>query len=136
VKDEKIEEGEMTEEEKGAIAEYRQLNARIEKGETFDDASTPLHAVLRYFSATDGLEREYFTALDVFRAPLPPTQPADGTLWPVYMRYAGGTKLADTFILVFSEGRWNWNGNMGGRHDWRTIRQQLEDAARKKMSDL
>ena len=135
LKDEKIEESQMTDQETSAINEFRQIKAGIEKGQRFEDASTPLHAVLSYGSAAEGLERDYFMALDVLRAPLPADPLKDASLCPVYMKYAGGTKLADTFILAFSKGKWIWLGNMGGRHDWRTIRQELEEAARKKTAD-
>jgi hypothetical protein len=103
----------MTGQEKAAIDEYHRVKAGIREGERYQKVSTPLRAVLSYLSGTDGLDREYHMALDVLRAPLPPDQPKDGTLCPVYMKYEEGTRLADTLFLVHSKGRWLWNGNLG-----------------------
>jgi len=130
-----IAEGKMTEAEKAAIDEFRRINAKIEKGETFGDASTPLHAVLSFISTQHGGLRKYFMRLDILRAPLPPDPPKDGTLWPVYAGNAERSELEDTFLLVHSKGKWLWVGSTGNDRDWRTSRPIFEQWAKEKTSE-
>ncbi len=117
--------------EKAAINEFRRIKARIEKGETFEDESTLLHAVLSFLSRERGDARKYFIRLNVLRAILPPDQPKEGTLWPVYMRNPGRTDLADTFVLVYLKSKWIWVGNMGSDHDWQAAKRLFERQANK-----
>jgi predicted transcriptional regulator len=111
-----------------AIEEFRGLKARILAGESYTDTSTPLHAALAQFSSWGpGDAREYFTGLDIFRAPLPPEQPEEGGVWPIF---AGSGKVEDTFFLTYSKGQWIWLGNMSNGGDWRAIRSKVEEHAR------
>lgn len=121
---------EMSTEEAQAIEEFRRIKARIRAGESYEDTSTPLHAVLTRFSTWEPQGRGYFMDLDILRAPLPPVKPEEGSLWPVY---AGDKELADTFILVFSKGQWIWIGNMGSNLDWNSFKPAFEKLARKKI---
>ncbi len=128
-----IEDGNMTGAEKAAINEFRRIKARIEKGEIFEDTSTPLHAALSFLSRERSDTRKYFIRLNVLRAPLPPDQPKERTLWPVYMRNPGRTDLADTFVLVYSKGKWIWDDNMGSDRDWQAAERLFELRASKKI---
>ena len=124
---------ETTPEEAQAIKEYRRIKARILDGENYNDSSTPLHAVLTRFSTWKPEGRGYFMGLDILRAPLPPSKPEEGCLWPVY---AGDMELADTFILAYAKGRWIWIGNMGSNVDWRSIKPTFEKWARKEIEKI
>jgi hypothetical protein len=115
---------EMSPEEAKAVEEFRRVKARILAGERYKDTSTPLHAVLTFLSAN---KENYFMKLDILRAPLPAAQPEKGTLWPVYMKYPKRRKLADTFILGYSKGKWLWLGNQGCAIDWRAFRPTFEE---------
>jgi len=122
---------EMSKEEAQAIEEFRAVKVRILAGDRYKDTSTPLHAVLTQLSALgQGQTRDYFTGLDILRAPLPPATPEEGSLWPVF---AGQQELADTFILAYSKGQWIWIGNMGANYDWRSARSTFEKWAREKI---
>jgi hypothetical protein len=123
-------ETEMSKEEAQAIEEFRRIKARILAGESYTDVSTPLHAALTQFSSWKPQDRGYFTGLDILRAPLPPAQPEEGSLWPVF---AGEKELEDTFVLVFSKGQWIWIGNVGTSYDWRLARSAFEKWAREKI---
>jgi hypothetical protein len=72
--------------------------------------------------------------LDILRAPLPPDEPEEATLWPVYACFPGSKELADTFVFVHSKGKWLWNGNMGQGIDWRPYRPMFQQSARKKIA--
>ena len=122
---------EMSTEEARAIEEFRRIKARILAGESYKDASTPLHAVLTHLSALEqGQTRDYFAGLNILRAPVPPAKPEEGSLWPVF---AGDTELADTFILAYSKGQWIWIGNVGSNYDWRSAKSTFEKWAREKI---
>ena len=122
---------EMSAEEAQAIEEFRRIKSQILTGESYQDTSTPLHAVLTHSSALEqGQTKDYFMGLDILRAPLPPAKPEEGSLWPVF---AGDTELADTFILACSKGQWIWIGNVGSNYDWRTARSTFEKWAREKI---
>jgi hypothetical protein len=123
-------EKEMSDEEAQAIEEFRRIKARILAGESYDDISTPLHAVLTRLSTWEPGDREYFMNLDILRAPLPPEKPEEASLWPVFM---GDKELADTFILVYSKAGWIWMGNMGSDYDWRRAKPTIEKMAREKI---
>jgi hypothetical protein len=124
-------ETEKSTEEAKAIEEYRRIKKQILAGESYKDTSTPLHAVLTHLSSLEqGQIRDYFMGFDILRAPLPPAKPQEASLWPVY---AGETELADTFILVYSKGRWIWIGNMGSNYDWNTAKSTFEKWAREKI---
>jgi len=122
---------EMSKEEAQAIEEYRQIKARIVAGENYKDTSTPLHGGLTHLSGLgQGQTRDYFLSLDILRAPLPPAQAEEGSLWPVF---AGEKELVDTFILAYSKGQWIWVGNMGANYDWRLGKPAFEKWAREKI---
>jgi hypothetical protein len=126
-------ETEMSTEEAQAIEEYRRIKAQILNGESYQDDSTPLHAVITRFSTWKPEGRGYFMGLDIIRAPLPPEKPEEATLWPVY---AGNKELVDTFILVFAKGRWIWIGNMGSNVDWHKAKPAIEKLARQKIEEI
>jgi hypothetical protein len=115
-------ETEISRQEQKTIEEFRRVKARILAGEEYEDTSTPLHAALTFFSAKYNTPEDYYMKLDILRAPLPAAQPEEGTLWPVYMRNPKQRKLADTFILGYSQGKWLWLGNAGCPTDWRAFR--------------
>ncbi len=117
----------MTPAETEAIEEFRRIKARILAGESYEDASTPLHAALSKFSQWKGQSRDYFLGLDILRAPLPPEKPAEGSVWPIF---AGSTELQDTFVVAYSKGQWIWLGNMGNSADWRPFKATAEKGAR------
>jgi hypothetical protein len=116
-------------EETRAIEEFRRLKEKIRTGESYEDGATPLHAALTRFSQwrKAGQARDYFTGLDVFRAPLPPEKPGEGTLWPIFM---GSGQVEDTFVVVYANGHWLWVGNKGSEGDWRMDRAAFERFAR------
>jgi len=123
--------GKMTPEETHAIEEVRRVKARILAGESCEDASTPLHATLTRFSQwKPGGTRDYFTHLDILRAPLPPEKPEEGTLWPIF---AGTNEPKDTFIVVYTHGQWLWVGNTGSSIDWRLHRAAFEKFAKQEI---
>jgi hypothetical protein len=121
---------EMSAEEARAIDEFRRIKARILTGDGYNDTSTPLRAVLTRFSSWQPQERDSFMNLDILRAPLPPEEPEEISLWPVY---AGDKELQDTFILAYSKGQWIWIGNMGANYDWNLARSAFEKLAREKI---
>ncbi|HCO95203.1 MAG TPA: hypothetical protein DIU00_14835, partial [Phycisphaerales bacterium] len=121
----------MSAEEAQAIEEYRRIKEKVLAGDKYQDGSTPLHAVLTHLSELEqGQTRDYFMGFDIFRAPLPPAEPEEASLWPVY---AGDKELADTFILVYSKGKWIWIGNMGSNYDWHLARPAFVKWAREKI---
>lgn len=122
-----------TPEEARAIEEYRRIKTRILDGERYHDLSTPLHAVLSSIATWKAENRTYFVELDIFRAPLPPVKPEEGSLWPVF---AGDKKLADTFILAYGKGQWIWIGNVGRDVDWRPFKPTIEKLARKEIEKI
>ena len=115
----------MSPEEARAMEEFRRVKARILAGERYEDTSTPLHAVLTFFSEHCKPE-DHQMKLDILRAPLPGAHPEEGTLWPVYMRNPKQRKLEDTFILAYSKGKWLWLGNLGRALNWRAYRPMFE----------
>ncbi len=118
----------MSPQETQAIEEFRRIKARILAGESYEDTSTPLHAALTQFSTWGpGGTRDYFTGLDVFRAPLPPERPEEGSVWPIF---AGSGEVEDTFIVAHSKGQWIWLGNMGNPGDWRPAKSWWEERAK------
>ncbi len=124
--------GKMGPEETRAIEEFRRIKTQIRAGESYEDSSTPLHAALTRFSQwKPGGTRDYFTGLDILRAPLPPGQPEEGSLWPIF---AGSNELEDTFIVVRSKGQWLWAGNTGSGTDWRFHRAAFEKFARQEIA--
>ena len=142
----KIEAGEQTEEEKAAIEEFYRVKAKIEQGETFEETSTPLHALLSAMSACRTQDAEAFTrvhlfgdriakrdsglsnfyswllGVDILRAPLPPKDLKDGEEWLVYVTDPGSCGLDDGMVFVYGKGKWTMQWNMssasGARH-WR-----------------
>ena len=123
-------ESEISDEEARAIEEFRRIKELILAGESYNDSSTPLRAVLTRFSTWKPEDRDYFMGLDILRAPLPSAKPEEGSIWPVY---AGDTELADTFIMVYSKGQWIWLGNMGNNYDWHLAMPAIEKLAREKI---
>jgi hypothetical protein len=124
----------MSEQEAQAIDEFRRIKATILAGQSYDDASTPLHAALAHFSTLKpGQTRDYFMGLDILRAPLPPEKPEEGSVWPVF---AGDGELADTFVLARSKGRWIWIGNMGNNGDWRPAKSTFEKWAQERIKQV
>jgi hypothetical protein len=125
---------EVSPEEAQAIEEFRRIKSQILAGESFQDASTPLHGVLTHLSELEpGQTRDYFMGLDVLRAPAPPAKPEEASLWPVF---AGDMELADTFVLVYSKGQWIWIGNMGCNRDWNISKPTFEKWAKKKIEEI
>ncbi len=124
----------MSEQEAQAIDEFRRIKARILAGQSYDDTSTPLHAALSHFSTLKpGQTRDYFTGLDILRAPLPPEKLEEGSVCPVF---AGDRELADTFVVAYSKGRWIWIGNMGSNGDWRPAKPTFEKWARERIKQI
>jgi hypothetical protein len=142
----KIEAGEQTVEEKAAIEEFYRIKARIEQGESFEEVSTPLHALLSIMSACRKRDAEAFTrvylsgdriaksdhgfddydlwlfGVDILRAPLPPTDLKDGDEWLIYITNPGSCGLDDGLLFVYGKGKWmmRWNvGTARGAHRWR-----------------
>jgi tetratricopeptide (TPR) repeat protein len=124
---------EMSSKETQAIEEFRRLKERILAAESYSDASTPLHAVLSHLSNLEpGDTRDYFMGFDIFRAPLPPDQAEEGTIWPVF---AGHKALAETFVVGHSNGQWIWLGNYGNNGDWRGSKSFWEKQLKQKSED-
>jgi len=124
-------EGKAGPEEIHAMEEFRRIRARIAAGESFEDTSTPLHAALAQFSRWEpGQMKDYFASVDILRAPLPPENPQDGSIWPIFV---GSEHLEDTFFVAYSKGQWIWAGNMGCALDWRPYRSELEEWARQQI---
>ncbi len=115
-----------------AIEEFRRIKAQILAGESYEDTSTPLRATLTQFSTWGpGDARDYFTGLDIFRAPLPPADFEEGRIWPIF---AGSGEVQDTFVLTCSKGQWIWLGNMGNPGDWRPHKSEIEEHARQEIA--
>jgi len=127
----RIEQGQMTREEKAAIDEYYRIKAKIEKGERFEETSTPLHALLSLMSAcrardpegvsraclsprsiTDSFDNWYsgLSRQDILRAPLPPKDVKDKDIRLIYVRKP---EYLDGLIFVFWKGKWMHWGNVG-----------------------
>ena len=133
----KIEAVEHSKEEKATIDEFHRIKAKIEQGETFEETSTPLHALLSVMSAgrtrdTEALTRVLLPSdritksdsgfddlnsllfgVDILRAPLPPKDPKDGTEWLIYITESGSSGLDDGLIFVYEKGKWMMLGNIG-----------------------
>lgn len=121
--------GPISLEEAQAIEEFRRLKAQVRAGQSYEDDSTPLRAVLTQFSKwQQEHEENSLPHRDVFRAPVPPQKPGEGSLWPVFV---GSGQREDTYFLLFSKGRWLWFGNLGNSGDWRPHRSALEEAAQR-----
>ena len=121
--------GPMSPEEARAIEEFRHLKAQVRAGQRYEDASTPLHAVLTQFSKwQQEHEEDSLPDREVFRAPVPPEKPEEGSLWPVFV---GSGQREDTYFLVYSKGCWLWFGNLGNSRDWRPHRSALEESAKR-----
>jgi len=139
-------ETEMSKEEAQTIEEFYKTRKKILAGEKYEDCSTPLEAFLSILSAIHSRDvvaakrmsavdteqmgfkitsesmavwEQSLIQFDILRAPLPPKQPEEGTFCPIYVKYANGTKLADTQIFAFWKGKWKWVGNMGNPGNWR-----------------
>ncbi|MFB0524394.1 MAG: tetratricopeptide repeat protein, partial [Phycisphaerae bacterium] len=138
--------GEISEEEAEAIEEFKINREKIEAGGKFEDSSTPLNLFLTILSCINSgdvevldrncalqlkkmdieltpeylAEFKYFTQLDILRAPPAPENPAEGQFWPIYVTRRGESRLGDTLLPVFWNGKWMWMGNMGRPADWRT----------------
>ena len=121
--------GPMSPEEARAIEEFHRLKAQIRAGQSYEDASTPLHAVLTQMSKwKHGHEEDSLPVREVLRAPVPPEKPGEGSIWPVFV---GSGQREDTYLLVYSKGRWLWFGNLGNARDWRPHRSMLEEQAKR-----
>jgi hypothetical protein len=137
---------EMGEKESMSIEEFRRKREKIKQGEKFQDETTPLNAFLTLLSAMNSRDVERvirtfavdvkrlnipvtekyivfmeqgFNQLDVLRAPLPPENPSEGDLWPVYMKHVSGADHKDTFLFAFVQGKWGFVGNVSNPADWR-----------------
>ena len=62
---------------------------------------------------------EDFFEYDILRAPLPPEDPEEGMIWPIYARHPRTGKWDDTIVPAFWKGKWQWTGNLGRPRDWR-----------------
>ena len=131
----KIPEGPMTEQEKAAIKEFHRIKAGIEKGQSYHEATTPLHSLLSLISAYKNRDIEavqsvcfsrnvsenpdfdsdsrHFSSLQIFRAPLPPDDVKEGNLWIIYTKEPDTSRLADGHIFVLSKGNWIYCGSIG-----------------------
>lgn len=139
-------ETEMSKEEAKTIEEFYKTRKKILASEKYEDCSTPLRAFLSILSAIHSRDvvaakrmsavdteqmgfkitsesmavwEQQLIQFDILRAPLPPEQPEEGTFCPIYVKYANGTKLADTLIFAFWKGKWKWVGNMENPGNWR-----------------
>lgn len=132
----KIPEGPMTEQEQAAIEEFHRIKARIEKGRKYHDTSIPLRSLLSFISACANRDMEAircvrvlrdpsesydfdsnlreFSALEIFRAPLPPDDIKEGDLWIIYTKEPDRFRLADGHFFVLWKGNWMYCGCMGG----------------------
>ena len=139
--------GEMSEEERIAIQEFRRKRAQFRKGVRHEDRSTPLTAFLTYLSwlhfrdkaALDKMTPGYewpeeriasagreMDQIDVLRAPPPPERPEEAQIWPVYIKDISTNEHDDTHLFFFWEGKWVRWGNMGGPYDWRPDEAKLK----------
>ena len=131
----KIPEGPMTEQEKTAIEEFHRLKAGIEKGQSYHEATTPLHSLLSLISAYKNRDIEavksvrssrslsenpdydsdlrYFSSFQILRAPTPPDDIKEGDLWIIYTKEPGTSRLVDGHIFVLRKGNWTYCGNLG-----------------------
>jgi hypothetical protein len=131
----KIPEGSITEQEKAEIEEFHRIKARIEKGQKYSDATTPLRSLLSIISAYKNRDMEavqriralrdvsenpdfnsdlrYFNSLQIFRAPLPPDNVKEGDLWIIYTKEPDTSRLADGHIFFHWKGNWMYCGSIG-----------------------
>jgi proline iminopeptidase len=131
----KIPEGPMTEEEKVAIEEFHRIKAGIENGQSYHEATTPLHSLLSLISAYKNRDIEAvksvrpsrslsenpdydsdlrcFSSLQILRAPTPPDDIKEGDLWIIYTKEPGTSRLADGHIFILRKGNWTYCGNLG-----------------------
>jgi proline iminopeptidase len=149
----KIPEGPITEKEKADIEEFHWINASIEKGQKYHDATTPLHSLLSLISACKNRDMKavqrvrfsrdvsenpdfnsdlrYFSSLQIFRAPLPPEDVKEGDLWIIYTKEPDTSRLADGHIFVLRKGNWMYCGSIGhpgGVLKWHSYVDKLKKA--------
>ena len=141
--------GEMSEEERIAIAEFYQIRENILQGQKYKDQSTPLHTFLTKISAhhfadletynevrpgektpanTEEMakrkkeladDEKWFIKDEILRAPLPPQNPKPFQLWPIYLKYESKKELGETYIFIFWKGKRRWAGNVAIPRNWR-----------------
>jgi proline iminopeptidase len=138
--------GEMSQSEAKAIEEFNSIRKKIQKGERFEDGTTPIRAFLTFLSCLHFLDiaafernqpldltklgtevkeemivqwEKDFSQLDILRAPPPPGQPKQGEIWPIYVKKASTNVVYDTHLFVFWNGKWMRLGNVGNPADWR-----------------
>ena len=149
---------EITEAEAQVIERFRRIRAKILTGEKYEDMSTPLDLLLTVMSAlcshdTEALKRTLvwarsqddqvakrllqgwgvteFVKYDILRAPLPPVEPEEATVWPIYVREPVTGDWDGTYLPVFWKGKCQWSGNMGST-DWRPfVPEKKRDLERK-----
>ncbi len=139
----------MGREEEAGIEEFYTIRGQILNGNKYQNLSTPLHTFLSFLSAhhfqdldiyeevrpgmkepADKKEEaemkknlreseKWYIKNIILRAPVPPQNPEEFTLWPVYITSAPGEELEDTYVFIFWEGKWRWSGNRGAPGNWR-----------------
>ncbi len=141
--------GPMSDAEVKAIAEFHEIRKKIEAGEKYENASTPLRTFLSFLSALHHRDSEALrkiqiegrtydsrdlaswerelTGLEIFRAPLPPERPEPAEVWPVFLKKTATNDLADTHTFGFWQGRWVRIGNMGSPGDWRSFAPKMKE---------
>ena len=152
----------MSKKEKSSIKKFYELREKINQGLNFMKGSTPLEAFLTFYSCfynkdkealeknspidfkkmgveiTDTLmekQADELKEIEIYRAPIPPEDPKQGDLWPVYTKEPPAGSYTDTHVFVFWNGKWMRIMNIGNAEDWKKSKpqiQQLLKAAGKK----
>jgi len=126
----------MSLEEKSAIKKFDEIREKINKGLYFEKASTPLEAFLTFYSCVHHKDKNMFEknspvdltkmgveitetllekqaedlrSIKIYRAPMPPEDPKQGELWPVYIQEPAACSYNDTHVFVFWNGKWIQN---------------------------
>jgi hypothetical protein len=126
--------------------EYRSQMAKILAGELYQDQSTPIGALLTLNSALfekdeDALVgacyssdraprsaennrsmietwRDGLADIDVLTTPAWPDRPEEGYIHPIEICRRGSLIRLDTYVVIYSQGKWRFMGNEGNR--WST----------------
>jgi proline iminopeptidase len=148
----------MGEDEAKSIEEFRHIREGIREGKRYEDTSTPLRTFLSFISAVHfrdkesldrlqppyefpeqtlaQLDQHWMTQTDILRAPLPPKNPAELEVWPVYLKTAAATgsdEPIDTNLFIYWRQRWLRAGNQGGG-DWRPFGPLIKKSFLEKMT--
>jgi len=131
------------------IVRFQSAFKGIKEGEKYFDLSSPLNSLLSLYSACrdsdytriDKIKPTYKVTpenLNLFiswcedfypwRAPLPPSKPNPGQIWPVYMKSKETDKWVDTFIFQYWNGSWENQGNMSRPYvNWRDLEEWMQN---------